>query len=125
MEEHLWLQLPFAPADNDDDDARSDTVQPGPFSKNALLFLQEWLAVRRKGQDFSQSMVGLLVRGRRLEEGTGEEGTGEVGEEGGDEAGEDEEEAGEGKGEKGEEGGEVLGEEVEGDKGDGGTVTGE
>lgn len=30
--------------------------------------MQEWLAIRRKGQDFSQSMVGQLIRGGRLEE---------------------------------------------------------
>ena len=36
----------------------------GPFSDNALLFMQEWLAVRRKGQDFSQTMMGDICSGR-------------------------------------------------------------
>ena len=37
-----------------------------PFSDNALLFMQEWLAVRRKGQDFSQTMMGEICRGRGI-----------------------------------------------------------
>ena len=65
----LWLELPFGDAPPRED------VEEGPFCRDPLLFMQEWLAVRRKGQDFSQSMVGQLVRGRRLEEvdGGGEE----------------------------------------------------
>lgn len=54
----LWYELPFG-------DARQETKRE-PFSNNPLLFMQEWLAVRRKGQDFSQSMVGELICGRRL-----------------------------------------------------------
>ena len=57
----LWHELPF-------DDPQAE-VQEGPFSENPLLFMQEWLSIRRKGQDFSQSMVGELIRGRRLERG--------------------------------------------------------
>ena len=57
----LWRELPFA-------DARLATTD-GPFSTTPLLFMQEWLAVRRKGQDFSQSMVGELIRGRRVVRG--------------------------------------------------------
>ena len=57
----LWNELPFG-------DPRPE-VEEGPFSENPLLFMQEWLAIRRKGQDFSQSMVGELIRGRRLERG--------------------------------------------------------
>ena len=56
----LWHELPFG-------DQRQDPKEV-PFCKNPLLFMQEWLAIRRKGQDFSQSMVGQLVRGRRLDE---------------------------------------------------------
>ena len=60
----LWHELPFgdAPPPRADEDGKE-----GPFCKDPLRFLQEWLAVRRKGQDFSQSMVGQLIRGRRLE----------------------------------------------------------
>ena len=56
----LWHELPF-------DDDPQPKAEEGPFSKNPLLFMQEWLAIRRRGQDFSQSMVGELIRGRRLE----------------------------------------------------------
>ena len=43
---------------------RKGTGRRKPFSDNALLFMQEWLAVRRKGQDFSQTMMGEICRGR-------------------------------------------------------------
>lgn len=71
-ETDLWHDLPFNDDyDNDDDDDSRDDTQAKdecpPFCRDPLLFMQEWLAVRRKGQDFSQSMVGQLVRGRRLE----------------------------------------------------------
>ena len=56
----LWHELPFG-------DLQEET-KDGPFCENPLLFMQEWLAIRRKGQDFSQSMVGQLIRGGRLEE---------------------------------------------------------
>ena len=56
----LWQELPF-------DDAPKGHREPEPFSPSPLLFMQEWLAVRRKGQDFSQTMMGELCRGRRLE----------------------------------------------------------
>ena len=56
----MWHELPFGD--------QKEEVKEGPFCKDPLLFMQEWLAIRRKGQDFSQSMVGQLIRGRRLEE---------------------------------------------------------
>lgn len=55
-----WHELPF-------DDPTEDHRKPEPFSPMPLLFMQEWLAIRRKGQDFSQTMMGELCRGRRLE----------------------------------------------------------
>ena len=70
----LWHELPFG-------DAPREGVEDGPFCRDPLLFLQEWLAVRRKGQDFSQSMVGQLIRGRRLEEVVVDGGEEEVEEE--------------------------------------------
>ncbi|KAL6717793.1 hypothetical protein ACLMJK_003878 [Lecanora helva] len=60
-ETDLWHELPF-------DDAPAVQNQSQPFSPSPLLFMQEWLAIRRKGQDFSQTMMGELCRGRRLEE---------------------------------------------------------
>ncbi|KAL8728585.1 MAG: hypothetical protein Q9166_005318 [cf. Caloplaca sp. 2 TL-2023] len=38
-----------------------------PFSPSPLLFIQDWLAIRRKGQDFSQTMMGEICQGRRLD----------------------------------------------------------
>ena len=44
----------------------SEQVPPQqPFSRRPLLFMQERLALRRKGQDFS--LMGMLCQGRRLE----------------------------------------------------------
>ena len=60
-EADLWHELPFG------DPAQETRTDEGAFSKQPLLFMQEWLAIRRKGQDFSQSMMGQLNRGRRLE----------------------------------------------------------
>lgn len=38
-----------------------------PFSPSPLLFMQEWIAIRRKGQDFSQTMMGEICRGSKLD----------------------------------------------------------
>lgn len=46
---------------------QAQKARPEPFSPEPLLFMQEWLAIRRKGQDFSQTMMGKLCQGRRLE----------------------------------------------------------
>lgn len=56
----LWRELPF------EETAKEDTRQEA-FSPHALVFMQEWLAIRRKGQDFSQTMMGEVCRGRKLE----------------------------------------------------------
>ena len=70
-----------------------------PFSPSPLLFMQEWIAARWKGQDFSQTMMGETCRGRRLDRLKAEKIAGGVdvegkGEERGDE--EEDEEGGEG-----------------------------
>lgn len=44
-----------------------------PFRKDPLLFMQEWLVIRKKGQDFLQTMMGEIRRGRRI---VGAEGDG-------------------------------------------------
>jgi hypothetical protein len=36
------------------------------FTKKPLMFLQEWLALRRKGQDFSHTPMGHLCQGKPL-----------------------------------------------------------
>ena len=70
----LWQELPFGDlAQNDEAAAAAEEEEEyakkaAPFCQNPLLFMQEWLAIRRKGQDFSQSMMGQLLRGVRLEE---------------------------------------------------------
>ena len=55
----LDAEMPFPGEEND--------VPLEPFSPSPLLFMQEWLAVRRKGQDFSQTMMGEICRGTRLD----------------------------------------------------------
>ena len=42
------------------------TRQKGNFTDNPLSFLQDWLALRRKDQDFSYSPMGYICQGRRL-----------------------------------------------------------
>ena len=59
----LGLPLPSSVSDQDPTICKQE-----PFSPSPLLFMQEWLAIRRKGQDFSQTMMGQLCRGRRLEQ---------------------------------------------------------
>lgn len=56
----LWRELPYEETTNEEQKQQ-------PFSPNALVFMQEWLAIRRKGQDFSQTMMGEVCRGRKLE----------------------------------------------------------
>jgi hypothetical protein len=40
--------------------------QKAAFTRKPLTFLQEWLALRRKGQDFSHSPMGFICQGQRL-----------------------------------------------------------
>lgn len=56
----LWRELPY-------EETVAEQQKQEPFSPNALLFMQAWLAIRRKGQDFSTTMMGEVCRGRRLE----------------------------------------------------------
>ncbi|KAM0194838.1 hypothetical protein ACHAPI_006847 [Fusarium lateritium] len=37
------------------------------LAQNPLTFLQEWLAVRRRGQDFAHSPMGFVSQGKRLQ----------------------------------------------------------
>ena len=59
-ESELWHVLPY--------DETTEDNERQSFSPNPIQFLQEWLAIRRNGQDFSQTMMGELCRGRRLDE---------------------------------------------------------
>ncbi|KAH9220688.1 hypothetical protein DL95DRAFT_519962 [Leptodontidium sp. 2 PMI_412] len=38
------------------------------FTRKPLAFLQEWLAVRRKGQDFAETPMGYICQGKQLSE---------------------------------------------------------
>lgn len=57
----LDREMPFCT----DEGAHGGALEP--FSPSPLLFMQEWLAVRRKGQDFSQTMMGEICQGMRLD----------------------------------------------------------
>ena len=96
-EEELWSEVPFA---------GSEVIEKGigvpapsePFSTKPLLFMQEWLSIRRKGQDFSSTMMGELCQGRSLERRDWEKDGRQVEEEEGEsdrDGGEKEEEEGE------------------------------
>jgi hypothetical protein len=58
--------------DEDDDvdeyeeDVTESTSQRNVFTRKPLTFLQEWLAVRRKGQSFEQTPMGFVCQGRYL-----------------------------------------------------------
>ena len=53
--------------DGADDDAFNSTKTiPQSFTAKPLTFLQEWLAVRRKGQDFVQTPMGHVCQGKSL-----------------------------------------------------------
>lgn len=53
------------------DGADSDAITtmetvPRSFTAKPLTFLQEWLAIRRKGQDFAQTPMGYVCQGKPL-----------------------------------------------------------
>ncbi|KAK4183027.1 hypothetical protein QBC35DRAFT_545071 [Podospora australis] len=45
-----------------------DTARGGLFSPRPLTFMQDWLAVRRHGQDFVHTPMGFLTQGKPLHE---------------------------------------------------------
>ncbi|GME37769.1 P-loop containing nucleoside triphosphate hydrolase [Neofusicoccum parvum] len=44
----------------------AETTAPAGFTAKPLTFLQEWLAVRRKGQDFTHTPMGYVCQGKPL-----------------------------------------------------------
>lgn len=58
LSSYLGLEAGTAP--------RTATAQAGQLCKKPLVFLREWLAVRRKGQDFSRTPMGYVCRSRKL-----------------------------------------------------------
>ena len=51
------------------DDSSSDPeTRRDPFTDRPLMFMQEWLTIRRKGQDFALTPMGYICQGKRLAE---------------------------------------------------------
>ncbi len=46
--------------------AKSVVSSSNLFTANPLLFLQDWLSIRRKGQGFTHTPMGYICRGKRL-----------------------------------------------------------
>lgn len=52
--------------EEDTDTAETETQQSQCFTTKPLTFLQEWLAVRRKGQDFTHTPMGYICQRKQL-----------------------------------------------------------
>ena len=72
---HKYFGIKGNVAVNDGDAAMSEDAQESEvvlqqaapaFGGKAIGFLMEWLAVRRKGQDFTQTPMGFLCQGRKM-----------------------------------------------------------
>ena len=50
----------------DDIPGKATVGQTRSFTEKPLSFMQEWLAVRRKGQDFMHTPMGYVCQGRQL-----------------------------------------------------------
>ena len=61
--ENLCDELPFRDQSNDGPQNNSEL-----FTKLPLEFMQQWLSVRRKGQDFSQTPMGQVCSGKEVKE---------------------------------------------------------
>ena len=55
----------------EDSNVGASVPQPQPrstaFTAKPLAFLQEWLAIRRKGQDFAHTPMGYVCQGKKLD----------------------------------------------------------
>ena len=58
-----WDELPFC----EQGEGRPGKV-PELFTKAPLEFMQQWLSMRRKGQDFSQTPMGQVCSGKEIKE---------------------------------------------------------
>lgn len=57
----------FSSGDMEDDlGPKKSAHQIKSFTKQPLIFLQEWLAITRKGQDFSHTPMGFVCNGKPL-----------------------------------------------------------
>jgi hypothetical protein len=52
----------------DSEVSRPTACEQKQLVQTPLTFLQEWLAVRRRGQDFAHSPMGFVSQGKRLQE---------------------------------------------------------
>jgi hypothetical protein len=71
--EDLSLEMEEAMGDEEDDEQDAEPDQVGAPVKtgatsdgNPMLFLQEWLALRRHGQDFTHTPMGYICQGKPL-----------------------------------------------------------
>ncbi|KAG9230020.1 hypothetical protein BJ875DRAFT_521350 [Amylocarpus encephaloides] len=53
---------------SEEDEGLTQSHSAKSFTKKPLVFMQEWLAIKRKGQDFSQSPMGYVCQGKPLGE---------------------------------------------------------
>lgn len=67
-EENLPLECSESIHEETDDEANLLSLQQGtpPFTAKPLVFLQQWLAVRRKGQEFANTPMGYVCQGKLL-----------------------------------------------------------
>jgi hypothetical protein len=63
--EHILSYLGIQGAQEVGDESLQ-AVQDGAFTAKPLTFLHEWLAVRRKGQDFEHTPMGFITTGKPL-----------------------------------------------------------
>jgi hypothetical protein len=67
LEEEEDEEIPQVDGTNEEEE---DNEKPPlkSFTRKPLSFLQEWLAIRRKGQDFAQTPMGFVCQGKPLPE---------------------------------------------------------
>jgi hypothetical protein len=60
------VEMPEDADDDNTDNIEAHAVEaPKMFTHRPLTFIQEWLAIRRKGQNFDQTPMGFVCQGRR------------------------------------------------------------
>jgi len=62
------IQTSEESAANESKENGGDVKTRKNFTRKPLAFLQEWLAVRRKGQDFAETPMGYICQGKQLSE---------------------------------------------------------
>ena len=67
-----WADIPGGAQDGLDCEASNAVAEQKPkiaqrFTTRPLTFLQEWLSIRRRGQDFAHSPMGYIAQGKPLQ----------------------------------------------------------